>query len=61
MMGQPRNPRYFPKMKVRGARRQRLAPFQRLAGVFDEMTLATKRSAESFRQFVTLLKEKTND
>ena len=32
-----RNPRYFPLMKVRGSRRRRLAPMQRLSGSFDGM------------------------
>lgn len=36
-MSLPRNPRYFPKMKVRGARRRRLATFQRIAGSFDRL------------------------
>jgi hypothetical protein len=36
-MNKPRNPRYFPRMKVRGARRRDRAMFQLLAGAFDEM------------------------
>lgn len=37
MSSRPRNPRYFPDMKVRGARRNRNALFQRVMWVFDEM------------------------
>jgi len=36
-MSNPRTPRYFPHMRVRGARRRRFAPFQRLAGSFDQL------------------------
>lgn len=50
MSANPRTPRYFPAMKVRGARRNRLAPFQRLAGSFDRMSDAAKRVGESMRE-----------
>lgn len=41
MSTKPRTPRYFPKMKVRGAKRRQIAPYQRLAGSFDRMVVAT--------------------
>lgn len=34
-MSKPRNPRYFPRMKVRGASRRMVAPYQRAARGFD--------------------------
>jgi hypothetical protein len=52
MSTKPRNPRYFPKMKVRGARRRLIAPFQRTAGSFD-------RLGESFRDVGRLAEEAT--
>lgn len=36
-MSKARTPQYFPHMKIRGARRRRIAPFQRLAGSFDRL------------------------
>lgn len=33
----PRTPQYFPKMKVRGKRRRRVAPYQRISGAFMHM------------------------
>jgi hypothetical protein len=36
-MSKPRTPQYFPRMKVRGAHRRRIASFQRLAGSFDRL------------------------
>lgn len=41
MSTRPRNPHYFPRMKVRGARRRRLAPMQRISGSFDGMVRAS--------------------
>jgi hypothetical protein len=52
MSTKPRNPRYFPKMKVRGARRRLIAPFQRMAGSFD-------RLGEAFRDVGRLAEEAT--
>ena len=42
-----RNPRNFPKMKVRGARRRRLAPWQRLAGSFDALADSTRVTSQA--------------
>ncbi|WP_242089213.1 hypothetical protein [Curtobacterium sp. DN_7.5] len=39
-MSKPRNPRYFPTMKVRGARRRRIAPYQRATGSFERLAAA---------------------
>lgn len=52
MSTKPRNPRYFPKMKVRGKRRRKIAPFQRLAWHFDAMGAAAAESVESLRALV---------
>jgi len=38
-MNKPRTPRYFPKMKVRGARRRDKAVWERLYRKFDHATL----------------------
>jgi hypothetical protein len=53
MKQKPRNPRYFPKMKVRGARRRELAPFHRTAGGFDGLAAVFERMTailERYRQ-----------
>lgn len=50
MSTRPRNPRYFPRMKVRGARRRREAPLQRLAGAFVRVGELMAQSAESFAE-----------
>lgn len=42
-MSNPRTPRYFPRIKVRGARRRRRAPFERLSGSVDRLTAAFAR------------------
>jgi hypothetical protein len=44
-----RNPRNFPKMKVRGARRRRLAPWQRLAGSFDALADSTHVTGQAIK------------
>lgn len=50
-MSKPRNPRYFPKMKVRGARRRRMAPFQRTLRAFDSLFEVGQRAARSILEF----------
>jgi len=47
MTTRPRNPRYFPRMKIRGAQRRRIAPVQRVAGAFDRMNVAMHIAAMS--------------
>ena len=47
-MSKPRNPRYFPRMKVRGARRHRIASVQRLAGSFDRLAAAAAAALDAF-------------
>jgi len=47
MSTNPRNPRYFPRMKVRGAQRRRVAPMQRATGAFDRMNVAMRIAAMS--------------
>jgi hypothetical protein len=48
-MSRPRNPRHFPRMKVRGARRRRLAPMQLVAGSFDRLSFAARISGDAIR------------
>lgn len=43
----PRNPRYFPKMKVRGTRRRHLAPWQRLQRGFDMLGRVADEASKS--------------
>ena len=52
----PRNPRYFPKMKVRGARRRKIAGFQRMVGAFDRLADAEETS-KSINALTQLLQD----
>lgn len=47
----PRNPRHFPRMKVRGARRRQLAPWHRTAGSIDRMGEALAIAGSQMIQF----------
>jgi hypothetical protein len=51
MSARPRNPRYFPRMKVRGAQRRHLAPMQRLARSFDALGSAFAMASATFAGF----------
>ena len=51
-MQKPRNPRYYPAMKVRGHRRRKIAPYHRLQGAFDGIAAAAGVGAASFEQLV---------
>lgn len=55
MSTKPRTPRYFPRMKVRGAKRKQQAPFQRVLGAFDRFELIAAQMAqqitEDFKNF----------
>lgn len=55
-MNKPRTPRYFPRMKVRGARRRRVAPIDLMVGAFERMGQAATVLARSFGTLPTLLK-----
>jgi hypothetical protein len=57
MATNPRNPRYFPHMKVRGARRRRIAGIQRMTGAFDRLGNVTARAGEQFAAFVHTVTE----
>lgn len=46
-MSNPRNPRYFPRMKVRGAQRRRVASLQRMTGSFDRLSESTAQTADA--------------
>jgi hypothetical protein len=54
MSQKPRNPRYFPKMKVRGARRRDLAPWQRMYRRFDVMGESFAEVARTFGDFLSI-------
>jgi hypothetical protein len=43
-MNHPRTPQYFPAMKVRGARRRKIAPIQHVAGAFTRLGIEAKRA-----------------
>jgi len=49
MSTKPRNPRYFPRMKVRGKRRRHLAPFQRATGAIERVGIAAAFTLEQFK------------
>jgi len=46
-MSKSRNPRYFPRMKIRGARRRRVASLQRMTGSFDRLSASTAQAADT--------------
>lgn len=60
MSTNPRNPRYFPRMKVRGARRRWMAPVQRLGGSFDRLGDAMTVAAQHIARTVEKLREPTS-
>lgn len=47
----PRNPRHFPKMKVRGIRRKRRAPIQLMVGAFDRLGVVAENTARHLEKF----------
>jgi len=57
MSSKPRNPSYFPRMKVRGARRRRLAPFQRATGSFLRLNGTMREAAEAMRRLAVLVND----
>lgn len=50
-----RNPQHYPGMKVRGARRRRLAPWQRLRGNLAAWEVSAARAADSFAKLSAIL------
>ena len=56
-MGNPRTPQYFPKMKVRGARRRRLAPWQRAYRALDGLNVSAANAAISMRVLGEMMKD----
>ena len=56
-MGNPRTPQYFPKMKVRGARRRRLAPWRRAYRAFDGFNASLANAAISMRALGEMMKD----
>lgn len=54
-MSTPRTPRYFPRMKVRGARRRRIAPLQRIAGAFDRLQVDTEKAVIALTGLASLV------
>lgn len=49
----PRTPRYFPRMKVRGARRRGLAPWQLMYGAFERLAHNGRVAAEQLTALAT--------
>jgi len=57
------NPRFFPLMKVRGARRRRIAPIQRVTGSVDRLAesfVALNAAAAAFRTIRMTKAEETS-
>lgn len=54
-MTKPRNPRYFPRMKVRGARRRRIAGIQSVTGFFDRLGANTIAASVAIGGFIEAL------
>lgn len=50
MSARPRTPRYFPRMKVRGARRRRMAPVHRVQRAFEELARDALAAAVLMRE-----------
>lgn len=57
MSTMPRTPRYFPCMKVRGARRRRLAPLHRLQRQADFVAVAIQTIRGAFEGCARMLAE----
>jgi len=57
MGNKPRNPRYFPHMRVRGKQRRRVSAFQWVAGAFDRLTVETDKTAKALRGLVAICNE----
>lgn len=55
MSTRPRNPRHFPKMKVRGARRRQQAPVQRVLRAFDGFGLAVLAAAQRMTMLASIM------
>lgn len=59
MSNKPRNPQFFPKMKVRGERRHRLAAWQMVTRSFTLMIGSFSDARSSFDGLTNLLKEES--
>jgi len=59
-MTKPRTPEFFPRMKVRGARRRRLAPYQRMSGQFSRLGSAAREALTAMETFSKSLKGESN-
>jgi hypothetical protein len=51
-MNRRRRPDEFPRMKVRGARRRRQAPYDRAGGAFRRLGEAMNRTVGTIRVFI---------
>lgn len=54
-MNRPRTPEHYPRMKVRGERRRRIAPLQRSRRSFKQFSLAAEHAATSFAALAAIL------
>lgn len=59
-MTKPRTPEFFPRMKVRGARRRRLAPYQRFAGQLYRLGASARDALTAMETFSKTLGGKSN-
>lgn len=59
-MTKPRTPEFFPRMKVRGARRRRLAPYQRMRGQFSRLGFTAREALTAMETFSKILKRESN-
>jgi hypothetical protein len=60
MSNKPRTPEYFPRMKVRGARRRRLAPYQAMNGSLRRLAVAARSAAVSLTAYSISLNEQSS-
>jgi hypothetical protein len=61
MSTNPRNPEFFPRMKVRGARRRRLAPFQAMKGSLRRLSDAAGAASASLTAYTYSFIERPAD
>lgn len=54
-MNRPRTPEHYPRMKVRGERRRRIAPSQRSRRSFTQFSLAVGHAATSLDALAAIL------
>lgn len=56
-MSRARNPRNFPRMKVRGVFRRRVAPMQRMLGAFDRLPTFAAQASTAMTRLTQQIKD----